>query len=348
LKKGGAERLTLEAIMSKQSENPPNYIGITSTIPVEILFAAGLTPVDLNNVFITSPQAGSWVEEAEEKGFPRTLCSWIKGIYATLRYRPEIKTLIAVTQGDCSNTQALTEILRHQGIEIFHFNYPYNRDPDLLKKNVESLMERFGVSWPELNRTRKMMVPLREKLMILDRETWAGNRVHGWENHLFLVNSSDCRGDPDRFKEEVSSFLKALPARPKISETVRLGFIGIPPVQSGLYEFIEEMGGRVVFNEIQRQFSMPQFKEGLLQQYLSYTYPYDIFGRIRDIKEAVEVRKLDGLIHYTQTFCFRQVQDLLIRKHLSLPILTLEGDKPRPIDNRTRFRLEAFIDVLRK
>jgi benzoyl-CoA reductase/2-hydroxyglutaryl-CoA dehydratase subunit BcrC/BadD/HgdB len=334
--------------MEKGLKNSSRFIGITSTVPLEILLAAGLTPVDLNNIFITSPRANAWVEEAEEKGFPRTLCSWIKGIYMVLRYRPEIKTVIAVTQGDCSNTQALTEILDNEGIEVIHFNYPYNRDGGVLKKNMESLMGRFGVSWPELNRTRKRMASLRKKLMILDRETWEGNRVHGWENHLFLVNSSDFKGDPAGFEEEITSFLEALPGRSKISEPVRLGFIGIPPIQSGLYEFIEEMGGRIVFNEIQRQFSLPQFTGSLLNQYLSYTYPYDIFGRIRDIKEAVGERKLDGLIHYTQTFCFRQVQDLLIRKHLSIPILTLEGDRPRPVDNRTRFRLEAFIDVLRK
>ncbi len=334
--------------MSKQVELSAKTIGITSTIPVEILFAAGCVPVDLNNVFITSPQAMAWVEEAEEIGFPRTLCSWIKGIYTALHYRPDIKTIIAVTQGDCSNTQALTEILDHQGIEVLHFNYPYDRDPDLLRKSAEELMGTFGVSWSKVNRVKKKLGPIRQQLARLDRETWQGNRVHGWENHLFLVNSSDFQGNLEQYEEDLAAFLESLPHRTKIPETVRLGFIGIPPIQSGLYEFIETLGGRVVFNEIQRQFSMPTFRKDLIGQYLDYTYPYDIFGRIKDIGAAIEERKLDGLIHYTQTFCFRQIQDLLIRKHLPLPILTLEGDKPRPIDNRTKFRLEAFVDCLRK
>ena len=329
-------------------EEKAKTIGITSTIPVEVLFAAGRVPVDLNNIFITSPQAAAWVEEAEEEGFPRTLCSWIKGIYAALKHRPEIQTVIAVTQGDCSNTQALTEILVHQGIKVIHFNYPYNRDPALFKKNLEELMGHFGVSWSKVDRIRKRISPVRKKLALLDRETWKGNRVHGWENHLFLVNSSDFKGDLGLYEEELTLFLDALADRSKIPETVRLGYIGIPPIHSGFYEFIEQLGGRVVFNEIQRQFSMPGFGNSLIRQYLDYTYPYDIFGRIKDIGQAVEERKLDGLIHYTQSFCFRQVQDLLIRKQLSVPILTLEGDKPRTIDNRTRFRIEAFIDVLRK
>jgi len=323
-------------------------IGITSTIPGEILFAAGCTPVDLNNIFITSPRASAWVEEAEEKGFPRTLCSWIKGIYSALQYRPEIKTVIAVTQGDCSNTQALTEILDHQGTQVIHFNYPYDRNPDILKKNMEEMMGTFGVSWSKVTRTQKRIRSIREKLVLLDKETWEANRVHGWENHFFLVSSSDFNGNLDQYEQELEAFLRTLPHRPKLRESVRLGYIGIPPIQSGLYEFIEDMGGRVVFNEIQRQFSMPHYKQNLINQYLSYTYPYDIFGRIKDIEKAIWERRLDGLIHYTQTFCFRQVQDLLIRKHLSVPILTLEGDKPRPLDNRTKFRLEAFIDVLRR
>jgi benzoyl-CoA reductase/2-hydroxyglutaryl-CoA dehydratase subunit BcrC/BadD/HgdB len=334
--------------MSDSIKPSPNSIGITSTVPVEIILAAGRVPVDLNNVFITSPEAGAWVEEAEERGFPRTLCSWIKGIYAALQHRPEIKTVIAVTQGDCSNTQALTEILRHQGLEVLHFDYPYNRDTESLKKSMERLMGYWGVSWPTLNRIKKRLLPIREKLARLDRETWQGNRVHGLENHLFLVNSSDFQGDPDLFEIKIDAFLNDLPHQSPVSEKVRLGYLGIPPIQSGLYEFIEHLGGRVVFNEIQRQFSMPFFNRGLVQQYLDYTYPYDILGRIKDIKRAVDERRLDGLIHYTQTFCFRQVQDIMIRKHLAIPILTLEGDKPRPLDNRSRFRLEAFIDVLRK
>jgi benzoyl-CoA reductase/2-hydroxyglutaryl-CoA dehydratase subunit BcrC/BadD/HgdB len=57
---------------------------------------------------------------------------------------------------------------------------------------------------------------------------------------------------------------------------------------------------------------------------------------------------LDGLIHYTQSFCFRQIQDRLLRQHLNLPILTIEGDRPTPLDHRSRLRLEAFVDVLRR
>lgn len=324
------------------------YVGLTSTVPVEILLAAGRIPVDLNNIFITSADAAGWVEEAEEKGFPRTLCSWIKGIFSALQRRPEIQTVIAVTQGDCSNTQALTEILQDQGIRVIHFQYPPQKEVEALREQMERLMNRLGTDWDKVLKMKRRLNPLRRKLAELDRETWAGNRVHGYENHYFLVSSSDFEGDPNRFEDRVEAFLKEIQGRPPWLASVRLGFVGIPPIQSGLYEFIETCGGRVVFNEIQRQFSMPDYRKGMVGQYLSYTYPYDVFGRLRDIQRAVMERQLDGLIHYTQTFCFRQIQDLLIRKYTKVPVLTLEGDKPGPIDGRTRLRLEAFIDLLRR
>jgi len=59
------------------------------------------------------------------------------------------------------------------------------------------------------------------------------------------------------------------------------------------------------------------------------------------------LRELDGIIHYTQSFCFRGIEDIVIRKELNIPVLTLEGDRPGNLDARTRLRLEAFIDMLK-
>jgi benzoyl-CoA reductase/2-hydroxyglutaryl-CoA dehydratase subunit BcrC/BadD/HgdB len=57
-------------------------VGFTTTIPLEILVAAGRRPVDLNNIFITDPDPQGLIEEAEFAGFPRNICGWIKGIYS--------------------------------------------------------------------------------------------------------------------------------------------------------------------------------------------------------------------------------------------------------------------------
>jgi len=88
-----------------------NNIGITTTVPIEILIAAGYKPVDLNNVFITDRRPERLVNIAEKAGFPLNCCSWIKGIYGVcMDYG--IDTILCVTTGDCSNTIMLMEVLK--------------------------------------------------------------------------------------------------------------------------------------------------------------------------------------------------------------------------------------------
>ncbi len=66
-------------------------------------------------------------------------------------------------------------------------------------------------------------------------------------------------------------------------EGIPLGYIGVPPIVTGLYEFIENVGGYVVYNETQRQFSIPCAARDMVGRYLLYTYPYGIFARLEDI-----------------------------------------------------------------
>ena len=321
-------------------------IGFTTTIPIEILFAAGRIPVDLNNVFITHPQKKALVEEAELEGFPRNICGWIKGIYA-VAMRSDLDEVIAVTQGDCSNTQALMETLQLKGMRIFPFAYPYDRDEELLHLQIKKMMEHFGVVEADVGSVKMRLDVIRQRLTLIDQLTWQADTVSGFENHYFLVSASDMKGDFEAFQEEVEDFLKEVKGRKRSNPEIRLGYVGVPPIYDDLYSFIEELNARVVFNETQRQFSMPYRTTTLLQQYLKYTYPYDIFSRLRDIREEVQRRRIDGLIHYVQSFCFRQIEDLILRYEMDLPILTLEGDKPTSLDARTKVRIESFIELLK-
>ncbi|MDY7037141.1 MAG: 2-hydroxyacyl-CoA dehydratase [Thermodesulfobacteriota bacterium] len=329
-----------------EQKNHSEIIGLTSTIPVEIIFAAGLKPVDLNNIFINSLFSGKLVSKAESAGFSHNICAWIKGIYSVV-INDDIKNVIAVTGGDCSNTIALAELLSRRGVLVINFDYPLNRDGDLLMAQMDKLRRRLSTTWSDINSIRFRLAKIRTKLRELDRLTFQENLVTGLENHLFLVSSSDFKSDPDLYERELDEFLlEVRKRRPKKGE-IRIGYIGVPPIFGQFYEYIESLGARVVFNEIQRQFSMPYESEDIIDMYLNYTYPYEASGRIEDIKRAIEERELDGLIHYTQTFCYRQIYDIVLRESLSLPILTLEGDRPGPIDGRTAIRLETFIEMLK-
>jgi len=320
-------------------------VGFTTTIPLEVLIAAGRQPVDLNNIFITGGSSCRLVEEAEMAGFPRNVCGWIKGIYAAIR-ESGLSEVVAVTEGDCSYTKALMEVLSLEGIRIIPFAYPHDRDRESVRLEIEKLMRNFDVGWGEVSRAKERLDGIRRKIREIDRLTWQENLVTGWENHYFQVSATDMNGDPDSFEAEVDGFLKDAAGRRPFQERLRLAYIGVPPIFPDIYTFLETLGARVVFNETQRQFAMPYDTSDMVEQYRSYTYPYDIFHRLADIIPETGRRKADAVIHYVQSFCFRQIEDMIIRKKLPLPILTLEGDKPGPLDERTKIRLEGFVEML--
>lgn len=322
-----------------------NRVGFTTTIPLEILVAAEKTPVDLNNVFVSGERSQRFVDDAELAGFPRNVCGWIKGIYGAV-IESGIRQMVAVTEGDCSYTRALMEVLMLEGVDVIPFAYPHDRSPESLRLEIEKLMSRFGVDWPKVEAARERLGRIRRKLWELDRLTWEEDLVTGGENHLFQVASSDMNGDPDRFEAEIDQFLVRVRERRPFSDRVRLAYVGVPPIFGDLYRFLEGHGARVVFNETQRQFTMPSETGDLVEQYRAYTYPYDIFLRLTDILAECERRRVDGVIHYVQSFCFRQIEDMIIRKKLPVPVLTLEGDKPSAVDARTRIRIEGFLEML--
>lgn len=334
-------------------------IGLTTTVPVEVIYAAGKIPIDLNNIFITSSDAMSQVENAELAGFPRNVCGWIKGLYSTALHHPEVRQIVAVTQGDCSNTHALMETWEVEGLDIIPFAFPYDRDPDMLRLQMDKLNKALGATWEGVNQQKKRLDKVRALAWEIDRLTWEENRVSGFENHLYQVSCSDFNGDPESFAREMEEFIQKAHQRESLSEMsrfqsrkkareIRLGFIGVPPIFPEFYNFVETQGARVVFNEVQRQFSMPFHTNDVVEQYRLYTYPYQVFQRIEDITREAERRQLDGIIHYTQSFCYRQIEDLIIRKKLDYPILTLEGENPTGLDARSKMRIESFLSMLKE
>lgn len=324
-----------------------NKVGITTTVPVEVVYAAGCVPVDLNNIFITDDNPQQMVEDAELAGYPRNICSWIKGIYSAVMRDKEINRVIAVTQGDCSNTHALMETLHLEGVEIIPFAYPYNRDRDMLRLQMEKLMEAFGVDWAMVNKTKAHLDGVRSVIHRIDDLTWQDNLVGGFDNHLWQVCCSDFNGDPQKFRSEAEAYVASLEGASPRTETIRLGYIGVPPIMTDLYDYLESRGARVVYNEIQRQFAMPFTTDDVIEQYARYTYPYDIFWRLEDIQRETRHRGIQGIIHYAQSFCYRQIQDLIIRRKIGLPVLTIEGDRPLNLDARTKMRIDGFVEMLK-
>jgi benzoyl-CoA reductase/2-hydroxyglutaryl-CoA dehydratase subunit BcrC/BadD/HgdB len=311
--------------------------------------AAGYQPVDLNNVLVSDHDPERLVNIAERAGFPLNCCSWIKGIYGVcLDYG--IDHVICVTSGDCSNTTMLMEVLKLKGLNAVPFAYPDRPDPQHMQPALLAFAEMMGTTLEAARKVREELQPCRDLALRLDELTWKENTVKGWENHLWLVSTSDFNQDFHKYYHELEGLLRECSRRqPFTAGHLRLAYIGVPSVYArDLYRYLERHGARVVFNEIQRQFAMPEPGASLAEQYANYTYPYSIHERLKDIKAELLRRQVDGVIHYVQAFCHRGIGDIIFREAINLPVLTLEGNDNFFLSSHIKTRLEAFLDMLER
>lgn len=322
-------------------------IGITTTVPIEVLFAAGYRVLDLNNIFITSDDYAKYIDIAERDGFPKSLCAWIKGIYGVC-LENGIEEVVGVMEGDCSNTKALIEVLKMRGIKIYPFSYPCSHNLEDVKASIDAFISLFDVDLIAVEEVRRRLNKVRAIAREIDKLTFISNKVKGFENHLYQVSLSDFNRDLDTFEKLLLDKLAQTETREPINEKIRLGFIGVPPMTCDLFDYVERFGARIVYNEVQREFAFPRADRALniYEQYYDYTYPYDIGFRLKEIIKQVKERKIDGIIHYTQTFCHRTIDDIVIKKALDIPVLNIEGDRLNCLDSRTKLRIEAFLDML--
>lgn len=316
-------------------------------MPVEVIAAAGYTPVDLNNMFITSENYLKYIDIAERDGFPKSLCAWIKGIYGAC-LENNIKEIVGVMEGDCSNTKALIEVFKLRGIKIYPFSFPHSHSLKDVEIEIRKFMDIFNVNEDKVEQVRKILNRVRKLAKKIDEMTYIDNKVNGFENHLYQVSLSDFNGNIDEFEEHLKKVIEGMEKREPINKKLRLGYIGVPPMIGDIYEFSEKLNAHFVYNEVQREFAFPRGIEAanIFEQYYNYTYPYDNEFRIKELKKQIEKRKIDAIIHYTQAFCHRAVEDIVLKEELNIPMLNIEGDKLNTLDARTKLRLEAFLDML--
>ena len=134
-------------------------IGITTTVPIEILLAAKYDVIDLNNLFITSENYGKYIDMAEKHGFPKSCCAFQKGIYGVC-IEQGIKEIVGVTEGDCSNTKALEEVLDLNGVKVYPFTYPHSHEFQDVKRSLQHFMKLFGVTLEEVEKVRLNLLKL--------------------------------------------------------------------------------------------------------------------------------------------------------------------------------------------
>lgn len=323
-------------------------IGITTTVPIEVLIAAGYNPIDINNIFVTSENHLDYIDKSEKDGFPKSLCAWIKGIYgATLDN--DINEILGVIGGECSNSKALSEVLSTKGVKITDFSYPHSHNINDLKIEINKIIDIYKTDLDKVEEVRVRLNKIRDLATEVDKLTYIENKATGFENHLLQLCCSDFDGDYLKYEDFLKMKIREISKRDSKQYKIRLGYIGVPPMTGDIFEFVNLHDANFVFNEVQREFAFPRAKEAkdIYEQYHDYTYPYDFDFRIKKVIEQIKLRKLDGIIHYTQAFCYRAIEDIMVKNSLDIPVLNIEGDKLTSLDARTKLRIEAFVDMLK-
>ncbi|GAJ24143.1 unnamed protein product, partial [marine sediment metagenome] len=129
--------------------------------------------------------------------------------------------------------------------------------------------ETLGTTLEAADSVRNELKPCRRLALKLDQLTWKDGLVSGFENHLWLVSTSDFNQDFYEYHQQLQELIATCRRRqPYPPDSLRLAYIGVPSVYAqDLYHHLESNGARVVFNEIQRQFAMPEPGNSLAEQY---------------------------------------------------------------------------------
>lgn len=317
-------------------------IGIFSTLPIEIIYAAGMQPVDVNNLFVGHENPAYLVGLADKAGVPRTVCAWTRGLFgATMHER--LETVVAVLQGDCSNNTGLAWCLEQVGVRVIPFRYPLanQKREAALVREMENLAAELGIRLKEVEPIFKAFRPIRSKLALLDRRMAEGT-ISAAKARLLLLTSTDMAGDPVEYLRTVSSALN----EPQVaggSGRLRVAVYGVPTVFTDLYETLDASAD-VVLCETERDFAMIPEACTLTEQYLRYCYPYGAAKRLERFVALAQERGVEAIVRYQQSFCHHNLEGPVVDAALQRwPNLVVEGDLPGPLSARDRLRLDAFL-----
>jgi hypothetical protein len=307
-------------------------IGITALVPPELIFACGGEPFDVNNVIPVS------------RKYPKNkLCAWT-AIWKEMLIKKEIavESLIVVAGGDCHNALVDGQNVAMGGLPTHFFFYPFDGDPEYLESQLYRLCGFLG----DIQFTEKPgeVMELKKLGQMIDKKRSYG-KISSAEAFSILISFSDLRGDMDGFRKAIASIKES-----DFGLNNRVALIGVPPIYYDFHEVAQSLGLQVVFDELPYEFIRhggTDIKE-MARDYCNYTFARSLGFRINFLREELEKRKVDGVIHYTQFACHHMLEDELFREELDYPMLTLQGDLPGNTPQQIKLRLEAFREMLER
>jgi predicted CoA-substrate-specific enzyme activase len=324
--------------------------GITGTLPIEVLLAAGRRVLDLNNAFVTAPSPLGLLDDAHRLGLAPTQCAWTRGIVGAAVSPGLVDEVVVVARGDCTQNRMLLDLLPALGgPPTLAFEFPPERgDVVRLRREIDRFAAALGVDVAAVQAAYDGLRPLRNALAELDRLTWQEGTVTGHENALLLVSATDLGGDRVTYEARVAALLQQAAQRSPRDWSHRVAVFGVPPIVPDLHDHLETRGAKVVLNETQRDFAQLEPADDPAVQYAErYAYAYSIHDRLAAFLPELRRRRVDGVVVYQQSFCHHNAETEAVTRALAgVPLVVLEADGPAGLDAAARLRLDAFLAAL--
>lgn len=362
-------------------KEPEKAIWTNMVMPVEIFYAAGLVPINMELVsgwLATLGLSQKYIIESESMGFSPTLCSYHKAALGVCEKGDlPFPRAAAITSHLCDGGNGVVNHFRDRfGTSSFIINMPYHNS-DL---NFKYVLEQYRdlIRWleaytgVELSKKR-----LRRALELsnIARKYWLkvfemrkGESL--FYGHLALRNLF---GATFLFGSELGVEVAKLYYQQLCNKKVdrstisrksrqkRILWIHFAPLYANeLMEYLEEhLNCRIVF-DITGYIYWPEYDlekpmESLVNRTLSHFYMGEALERKKLYSSLMEEFKIDGVIHFMHNGC-RVIpgwswQVRQIANEHNIPYMELSGDcvDPRGFsEEQMRLRLEAFSEALRR
>ena len=99
------------------------------------------------------------------------------------------------------------EVLETKGVNIIPFSFPESPGKADVRQALERLSATLGTNLTAAEKIREKLSPTRHHLEKLDEATWQDGTVSGFENHLWLVTSSDFNQDLTEYQRQLDALL---------------------------------------------------------------------------------------------------------------------------------------------
>ena len=348
------------------------------SFPMELLAAFDITPFDFEiatNLLPMMDPDGSVkiMSRAEEEGYSTDLCSFHRLAIGCqmLGYMPKADLLLS-SSFFCDGKARTNQILAHYyGKESITLDVPNRIDGDSIEY-VTAQLKYIALRLEETAGHKLDPERLRESIAASRRARRAYGRLadiqkekpYSWNGSVALnmsIFGNLLAGKPIQerlYQELVDECRSKLDSGKVPPEKYRVLWLAwFPPQPTVINEVFRKNGVNIVMGELERIFwdemDERQPWESMAMWCLKNPYVGPAGQRLAGIEKIIEEYDIDGVIHFSTDACRhscaaqRLIADALQKR--DVPFMVLEGDmsdKRKYSEDRTRFLLESFIDVM--